>query len=471
MNLETLDVTFDLADGSGSTFFNDFSGATFDSSGSAFNTAISGGIDASGIRFTGAVTDELKDASGVTNDGNYHSLFELKGVTIDESVGEYLDKITFTDNTDIYDTVLSRRGGPQTAAIKSISELTGSSTTQGFDIVDKYNDVSVHEAQSNLTNMATNIYTQRYIGSSDKSNLIRANDVVNNANTGLISESFWVNTGTFSEDLANIVISDASGSAFSVIDMTLDISGGATSFDGWDLSLNKNGATLTNIEGLDVSQSDISGSSLDASTIEGAKLWTKLSFDASGVEAGTDYSASSQAFQLTGQQSSSTSGFADKLSTNLITFQGDLNYDGRVSLNDLAFLNAGEVAEDASGNFSDVDADFDGDIDVADLAVLSADWGQTLDYSGSSHADFSGTSWTTLDASGITTEINTLEDLSDVTVSDASGATLADADIFSDADLQLSYENSSYTNAKSVHESFNSVGTGLGDSPYDTLSL
>ena len=60
---------------------------------------------------------------------------------------------------------------------------------------------------------------------------------------------------------------------------------------------------------------------------------------------------------------------------------------------------------------------------------------------------------------------------SEVTVSDASGATLADADIFSDVDLQLNYENSSYTNAKSVHESFNSVGTGLGDSPYDTLSL
>ena len=71
----------------------------------------------------------------------------------------------------------------------------------------------------------------------------------------------------------------------------------------------------------------------------------------------------------------------------------------------------------------------------------------------------------------ISTEINTLEDLSDLTVSDASGATLADADIFSDADLQLDYENSSYTNAKSVYESFNSVGTGLGDSPYDTLSL
>ena len=84
-----------------------------------------------------------------------------------------------------------------------------------------------------------------------------------------------------------------------MLDTTLDISGGATSFDGWDLSLSKNGATLTNLEGLVVSQSDISGSSLDASTIEGAKLWTKLSFDASGVTAGTDYSASSQAFQLT----------------------------------------------------------------------------------------------------------------------------------------------------------------------------
>ena len=176
---------------------------------------------------------------------------------------------------------------------------------------------------------------------------------------------------------------------------------------------------------------------------------------------------------MTGQQSSSTSGYADNLSTNLITFQGDLNYDGRVSLNDLAFLNAGKVAADASGNFSDVDADFDGDIDVADLAVLSADWGETLDYSGSTNADFSGTTWTTLDASGITTEINTLEDLSGVTVSDASGATLADADIFSAADLQLAYENSSYTNAKSVYSSFDSVGTGLTqtNSPYDTLSL
>ncbi len=476
INLETLDVNFDLADGAGSTFFNDFSGATVDTSSTVFNTAITSSIDASGsgVRFTGAVSDKLKDASGVTNDGNYHNLFELKGVSINESVGEFLDKITFTDTTNIYDTVLSRRGGPHTATIKSISELTGASATQGFDVIDKYNDVSVHQAQSNLTNLGTNIYTQRYIGSNEKTNLIRANNVVStHANVGLISESFWVNTGTYSEDLADITISDASGSAFSVLDKTLDISGGETSVDGWDLSLSKNGSIITNLEGLDVSQSDLSGSSLDASTIESAKLWTKLSFNDSEVEAGTNYSASSQAFQLKGQQSSSTSGFANKLSTNLITFQGDINYDGRVSLNDLAFLNAGKIAENAGGKFTDVDADFDGNLDVDDLAVLSADWGEKLNYSDTSNADFSGTNWTTIDTTLLTTAINTLEDLSGVTISEASGETLSDANIFSDDNLRLSYENSSYTHAQSVNDSFDSIGTGLTttNSPYDTLIL
>ena len=35
----------------------------------------------------------------------------------------------------------------------------------------------------------------------------------------------------------------------------------------------------------------------------------------------------------------------DKGSSNLITFQGDLNYDGRVSMKDLAYLNAGAARQ------------------------------------------------------------------------------------------------------------------------------
>ena len=81
-------------------------------------------------------------------------------------------------------------------------------------------------------------------------------------------------------------------------------------------------------------------------------------------------------------------------SKNLITFQGDLNYDGRVSMKDLAFLNAGAARQqlvdstDDDGNLiqvasddsyaRDVDADFSGKIDLADLSVLDQDWGQSL---------------------------------------------------------------------------------------------
>ena len=67
-------------------------------------------------------------------------------------------------------------------------------------------------------------------------------------------------------------------------------------------------------------------------------------------------------------------------SKNLITYQGDLNYDGRVSMKDLAFLNAGAAAWN-NGNptyHAEVDADFSGNFNIADLAVLNKDWGGSL---------------------------------------------------------------------------------------------
>jgi hypothetical protein len=67
-------------------------------------------------------------------------------------------------------------------------------------------------------------------------------------------------------------------------------------------------------------------------------------------------------------------------SKNLITYQGDLNYDGRVSMKDLAFLNAGAAAFDGGDGVyhSEVDADFDGDFTISDLGVLDTDWGGSL---------------------------------------------------------------------------------------------
>jgi hypothetical protein len=59
---------------------------------------------------------------------------------------------------------------------------------------------------------------------------------------------------------------------------------------------------------------------------------------------------------------------------NLITYQGDLNYDGAVSMADLAYLNKG--AKD--GYARDVDADFSGGIDMYDLLVIDREWGESL---------------------------------------------------------------------------------------------
>ncbi|MBQ60440.1 MAG: hypothetical protein CMQ19_00035, partial [Gammaproteobacteria bacterium] len=108
-------------------------------------------------------------------------------------------------------------------------------------------------------------------------------------------------------------------------------------------------------------------------------------------------------------------------SKNLITFQGDLNYDGRVSMKDLAYLNAGAARQqtttenttgddlDSNGVVDasvahDVDADFNGKIDLEDLAILDRDWGETL-HSSLHQGDevFTGSgdlSWQALDNQG-----------------------------------------------------------------------
>jgi len=100
-------------------------------------------------------------------------------------------------------------------------------------------------------------------------------------------------------------------------------------------------------------------------------------------------------------------------SKNLITFTGDLNYDGRVSMKDLAYLNAGAGRQqrDSEGNViaesvaRDVDANFDGEINLADLAMLDADWGKSLHMGIDQSFLGSGTgnhqiSWEQLDSQG-----------------------------------------------------------------------
>ena len=100
--------------------------------------------------------------------------------------------------------------------------------------------------------------------------------------------------------------------------------------------------------------------------------------------------------------------------SNLITFQGDLNYDGRVSMKDLAYLNAGaarqkSIAQDPFGIDADlngiidltvardVDANYDGKIDLSDLAILDQDWGKSLHLGDQQFQGSADVSWEELD--------------------------------------------------------------------------
>ena len=95
---------------------------------------------------------------------------------------------------------------------------------------------------------------------------------------------------------------------------------------------------------------------------------------------------------------------------------GDLNYDGRVSMKDLVYLNAGAARQqlvdgtDENGNAvqvaseasyaRDVDADFSGKIDLADLSVLDADWGKSLHTGDEQFQGSADVSWSELDNQG-----------------------------------------------------------------------
>ena len=86
---------------------------------------------------------------------------------------------------------------------------------------------------------------------------------------------------------------------------------------------------------------------------------------------------------------------ADEVNTsavkNLITFQGDLNYDGKVGMRDLAALNHGaSLAAKGQSVHADVDANFDGELDLNDLAILASDWGASLWNASSGAAEYLG---------------------------------------------------------------------------------
>ena len=244
--------------------------------------------------------------------------------------------------------------------------------------------VTLYDASINLEQQGDGLVlgTQRVIGSSsDFTNLVRSGDTLSTSAT-------WLNVGNIEAN--NIkVYGTENANAYLVSSSISKTSLKSGSFvDGVFEDAGRESLQLT-------ADIEITG---DAGEV------LKLSDGILNVEAD-----GSRIFSNAGQGSS-----------NLITFQGDLNYDGRVSMKDLAFLNAGAArqqsttadtsGEDLDGNgivdaslARDVDADFSGKIDMDDLAILDQDWGKSL-HTGESEG-FTGSSagitWETLDAQRI----------------------------------------------------------------------
>ena len=288
-----------------------------------------------------------------------------------------ISPLVFDIETNIDETIFSQDfyddDGQLNREILSLDDLGG-----GVDVDGQ--DVTLYEAKINFDQLKDGLVigTDRVIGAdSSFTNLVRSGDLIT-------TRSEWLNVGNI----------QANNLAY--------------------YELYNQNATLENAE---FSQTSVaSGSFIDGVFVEDARESTTLTTDIRITgEAGNvvDLADGIVSIQAEGSEVFTNKG---KGSSNLITFQGDLNYDGRVSMKDLAYLNAGaarqqlvttvdqygstvEVASEAS-YARDVDADFSGKIDLADLSVLDADWGKTLHTGDEDFQGSSDVSWDELDDQG-----------------------------------------------------------------------
>jgi hypothetical protein len=222
--------------------------------------------------------------------------------------------------------------------------------------------------------------SERTIGSSSTidTNLIRSGDTIT-------AESHWLNVGN--TDTNNITISSYTNTNAELVK------------GRFHLSDTNESVETTNLK----SGSFVEGT-FDESAREEAKLVADIKITG---EAGNVVDLADGILTL---QNNKTKTFINEEgSKNLITYGGDLNYDGRVSRRDLAYLNAGAALAKNGGDVAaDVDANFDNKIDLNDLSVLNEDWGKTL-HDG--HEKFLGSSqdlnWESLDKQDGSTWVNT----------------------------------------------------------------
>ena len=313
------------------------------------------------VRITGANSSNLYANSSAIQD-NYQELLKIGNLKISEEKAlelqnRYGSSNVFLDigiETNLHDTVVSHYQDTDNndyidnAYITSLASLGYDSDNSGQNInIEK--PIKLHEAYADLKSHGTSLWQQRIIGNKNNSFLLRKGSTVN-------SRSWISNVGSFGTDLGNLDFQTKDNNSDLSLVSTIDIQ-----------NLSSNGDNF--LEGFDIVNCTQSSETFSVDML------VKVS-----GSAGT--SIRDNFFTLTGDDINSDSQLnsEQKITNNIITHQGDLDFDGRVSLKDLAYLNAGKIyAINNNENApSDVDANHDGLITISDLSVLENDWNKTI---------------------------------------------------------------------------------------------
>ncbi|KZR77564.1 hypothetical protein [Prochlorococcus marinus] len=288
-----------------------------------------------------------------TNPGK--KLFYSPPAEGDNLINEFKGNLSFSLEVNKDSTIFSKVDeAANNSTIKTLRDLAVDSAHVGGDFEVTGKPISLYEASMELS-QDNQLYfgSERIIGVSSnslKTNLIRAGDTVK-------TDISWKNTGNCHADDIKIE-SVGSNSLATLVEELSSIS--STHLCGGEFD--DSGQYVANDKSIDVSlavriESDSAGKVFDSS-----QHFYKLSVGSQSFDQG-------------------------KGTKNLITFQGDLNYDGNVGMKDLAFLNAGarrqkiETGQTVASDTTyarDVDANFDGLISINDLSILDKDWGKTM---------------------------------------------------------------------------------------------
>ena len=342
-NINSLDVNFTFD----ATKF-EWVGTKIDGKFDTFN-AESESLDVNGqstIRIVGGSAQDLtNNAGGITKDGSDKTAFQILLKSIHDSTKEDNEEsIEFKTSVNSTDTILT-----STTNKEDIINGTAQEETDSYSFENSFIDFNIQNDVS--------FATQRTIGfdsgTSQYTSIVRAGDSLTSLGSVTLSTEGNVNTN-FKAELQ--------GAQTSTFDINFD-------------------ETTNPDKGIDGNVShDNSTQDYDLTLKVAGQAGQVIDLDGVSVKISDQEDRYAESTDLAGK--------------NLITYQSDINYDGRVSMADLAYLNAGAAR---NTNPHEVDVNYDGEISLNDLAKMDEEWGSSLHTNALVNDSFAGTNQTSID--------------------------------------------------------------------------